>query len=220
MLKKDKNILILVLLCVIIGFSGYYFWSSKAINSPVKVEQQPTGTKSKDAKPSKDSKPKASKAAPKQKDSSYKIEDTIIKNVSGSGLSRDVLHLALKAYYNAANDGEVNNHKLTIIDYSLPSNKKRMWLIDMDKKTVDLNTYVSHGAKSGDKIAKEFSNKIRSNKSSIGVMKTGKTYTGHKGLSLHLYGLEEDFNSNVYRRHVVIHGTQYVSDGIAKARVK
>lgn len=151
-------------------------------------------------------------------DKLFKYEDTLIKN--SKGLSRDVLHLALKAYYNAAQDDGVENHKLTIIDYSKPSNQKRMWMIDMDKKTVELNTYVSHGVKSGDKVAKQFSNKMESHMSSIGVMKTGTIYTGKRGMSLHLHGLEDDINDNVYNRHVVIHGSNYVNDAIAKAKGK
>lgn len=216
MLKNNKNILILTLLSVLIVFSGYYFWSSNDTNSPVNIEQQPT-----------DNDNQASKfdlnqedSNDDQEDSDDYIEETIIKNVNGTGLSKEVLRLALKAYYNAANEGEIDNHKLTIIDYSMPSNKKRMWLIDMDKKTVDLTTYVSHGVRSGDKIAKDFSNQISSHKTSIGVMKTGRTYRGHSGLSLQLHGLEKDFNSNVFKRHVVIHGTKYVSDNIARARGK
>lgn len=147
-----------------------------------------------------------------------KIEQSLISD--SKGLSKDVLHLALKAYYNASSEEGIENHKLTIIDYSLPSNQKRMWMIDMDKKTVALNTYVSHGVKSGDKLAKNFSNKLESHKTSIGVMKTGSIYTGKRGMSLHLHGLEDEFNTNVYNRHVVIHGSNYVNDAIAKARGK
>lgn len=147
---------------------------------------------------------------------SIKEENKIIKNAKG--LSKEVLHLALKAYHNAYNDDEIKNNKLTIIDYSLPSNAKRMWVIDMDKKLVDINTYVSHGVRSGEKNSTSFSNKKESHQSSIGVMKTGAIYHGKRGMSLHLHGLEDNVNSNVYQRHVVIHGASYVSDNIAKNR--
>lgn len=138
----------------------------------------------------------------------------IIKKTKG--LSPKVLDLALKAYHNAIDDGELKNHKMTIIDYSMPSNKKRMWVIDMDRMRVDMNTYVSHGARSGDRVATTFSNRVGSHMSSVGVMKTGSIYHGHNGMSLHLHGLEDHINDNVFNRHVVIHGSRYVNDSMAK----
>lgn len=142
-------------------------------------------------------------------------EEAKVKLAGVAAIPRNVLDLAVTAYAKAEKKDLVDNHKLTIIDYSQPSNKKRMWVIDMDKKKVDINTYVSHGARSGGKIATDFSNKLESHKSSIGVMKTGATYIGKKGKSLYLHGLEKNVNDNVYKRHVVIHGATYVSDRVA-----
>ncbi|NMU30508.1 peptidase, partial [Vibrio parahaemolyticus] len=34
---------------------------------------------------------------------------------------------------------------LTIIDYSKPSTEKRFYVVDLDKKKLIYNTYVSHG---------------------------------------------------------------------------
>ncbi|MBP9722659.1 MAG: murein L,D-transpeptidase catalytic domain family protein [Gammaproteobacteria bacterium] len=146
-------------------------------------------------------------------------EAQISKDIKSAAASipKNVLDLAVTAYAKAEEKALVSNHKLTIIDYSQPSNKKRMWVIDMDKKKVDINTYVSHGARSGGKIAKDFSNQMESHKSSIGVMKTGGTYMGKRGKSLYLHGLEKNVNDNVFRRHVVIHGATYVNDHKAKS---
>lgn len=150
---------------------------------------------------------KSAEKSPK-KDLSIKSSNTIPKKV---------LALAITAYKKADDKDLVDNHKLTIIDYSQPSSKKRMWVIDMDKKKVDLNTYVSHGAKSGGAMANDFSNKLESHKSSLGVMKTGKIYVGKRGKSLYLHGLEKNINDNVYKRHVVIHGATYVNERKAKS---
>ncbi len=133
-------------------------------------------------------------------------------------IPKKILTLAVTAYKAAEEKDLVDNPKLTIIDYSQPSNKKRMWVIDMNKKKVNLNTYVSHGVRSGGAIATNFSNRPESHQSSIGVMKTGKTYIGKKGKSLYLHGLEKNINDNVYKRHVVIHGASYVNDRSAKKR--
>lgn len=145
----------------------------------------------------------------------YKLDKEIKNAVT---IPKKILTLAVTAYKTAQQKDLVDNPKLTIIDYSQPSNKKRMWVIDMAKKKVNLNTYVSHGVKSGGAMATDFSNKPESHKSSIGVMKTGTTYVGKRGKSLYLHGLEKNINDNVYKRHVVIHGATYVNDNSAKKR--
>lgn len=160
------------------------------------------------AKPSKSLNP--SKLSKKQN-----IKKTIKKSES---ISDNVLDLALKAYDKALQQNIVNNKTLTIIDFSKPSDHRRMWIIDMDKKKVDINTHVSHGVNSGGRFANSFSNIPESRKSSYGVMKTGKTYHGSQGLSLYLHGLEPGVNHNVFKRHVVIHGARYVNDSVAKIR--
>lgn len=210
-------------LTIILSTSVYRYSNSKTVSVAPKVEQ--AASPESNSNPKSDSTHNAVAEANKNtnvEDSSnnhpFKLEQTLIKDAKG--LSKDVLHLALKAYYNASAENGIENHKLTIIDYSKPSDQKRMWVIDMDKKKVDLNTYVSHGVKSGDKIAKSFSNKMESHKTSIGVMKTGSIYTGKSGMSLHLHGLEDEFNNNVYQRHVVIHGSNYVNDAIIKKKGK
>lgn len=146
------------------------------------------------------------------------IKSSIVSNIlNAQSIPSNVLTLALTAYENAAEKNLISNPKLTIIDYSLPSNHKRMWIVDMNKKKVDLNTYVSHGVGSGDKkTAKNFSNQPNSHQSSIGVMKTGGVYQGHNGTSLYLHGLEKNINDNVYKRHIVMHGANYVNENIAK----
>lgn len=109
----------------------------------------------------------------------------------------------------------IPNSKLTIIDYSLASSKKRMWIFDTNNGKVLYNCYVAHGKNSGREVAKSFSNKVDSHKSSLGFYVTGKTYSGKHGLSLYLDGQEEGFNDLARERYIVMHGASYVSEKIA-----
>lgn len=108
------------------------------------------------------------------------------------------------------------NNILTIIDYSLPSNEKRLWVFDLAKKKLLFHTYVSHGIRSGTLLTNYFSNKNDSKASSIGVYKTQKAYYGREGLSLRLDGLDKSFNDNVANRAVVMHGGWYVDENFIK----
>ncbi len=132
-------------------------------------------------------------------------------------LNKNVLKLALTAYKNANKRGAVKKPVLTVIDYSLPSNKQRMWVFDVRNEKLLYNTYVAHGKNSG-VVANHFSNRESSKQSSLGTYITKNTYIGHKGYSLNLQGLDRGFNDNAYNRRVVIHGAWYVEpDFIKKA---
>ncbi|ASQ46155.1 murein L,D-transpeptidase catalytic domain family protein [Legionella clemsonensis] len=109
-----------------------------------------------------------------------------------------------------------HNNILTIIDYSLPSSEKRLWVFDMDKKKLLFHTYVSHGIRSGSLETNYFSNKHNSKASSIGVYLTDSTYYGRDGLSLKLTGLDKGFNDNATSRYVVMHGGWYVDENFIK----
>jgi hypothetical protein len=116
-----------------------------------------------------------------------------------------------------AREREVDHKNiLTVIDYSLPSSEKRLWVFDLDKKELLFHTYVSHGIKSGTLLTRFFSNKFNSKASSIGVYTTEKSYNGHDGLSLRLQGLESGFNDNASNRSVVMHGGWYVEEDFIK----
>lgn len=133
-------------------------------------------------------------------------------------LNKKVLKLALTAYKKASDKGAVKKPVLTVIDYSLPSNKQRMWIFDLKKERLLYNTYVAHGKNSGMDVPHHFSNKSSSRETSLGTYVTRNTYIGSKGYSLNLQGLERGFNDNAYNRRVVIHGAWYVEpDFIKKA---
>ncbi|MDF3054816.1 MAG: hypothetical protein K0Q74_723 [Gammaproteobacteria bacterium] len=128
----------------------------------------------------------------------------------------EVLKLAESAYNCAIKSGTAKPKTLTVIDYSLPSTAKRMWVIDMQKKHTLFHTLVSHGKGSGEKSATYFSNKSGSHATSLGLYKTEATYHGKNGYSLRLEGLDKGYNDNAKSRAVVIHGAPYVNDKTAK----
>ena len=132
-------------------------------------------------------------------------------------LDRQVLKLALAAYHKASAKGAVKKPVLTVIDYSLPSSKQRMWIFDVNRYRLLYNTYVAHGKNSGLDVPHHFSNINSSKQTSLGTFVTKNTYIGSKGYSLNLQGLEKGFNDNALSRRVVIHGAWYVEPDFIKA---
>jgi hypothetical protein len=138
-------------------------------------------------------------------------------NLGDYGLNRNAMNYAIKGYQSLVNQGIVkNNQYLTIVDFSQSSRQKRFYVLDVVNQELVTNTYVLHGAKSGGEMAEKFSNAISSHQSSLGFYLTKYTYTGSRGYSLRLAGLEEGFNNNVEKRGVVVHGTKYVNDDRAQ----
>lgn len=129
------------------------------------------------------------------------------------GLSHQAFNCAVQGLQYLVNTGKIANEKIiSIADFSLPSFKKRLFVIDLEKQKVLFNTYVAHGMNSGKEFASSFSNMPQSNKSSLGFYETATTYQGKHGYSLHLEGLEKGINDNAYRRDIVIHGADYVNE--------
>lgn len=130
--------------------------------------------------------------------------------------SPKVLELAKSAYQCAVKTGKAKPKTLTVIDYSLPSTQKRMWVLDMENNKTLYHTLVSHGQGSGEVSPTRFSNKPGSHATSLGLYKTEGTYYGKNGYSLRLAGLDKGYNDNAKSRAVVIHGAPYVSEKTAK----
>jgi hypothetical protein len=129
------------------------------------------------------------------------------------GLSKQAFQYALKGYHQLINAGKIKkNEVLSIIDFSLPSTAKRLFVINVSEMKLLYNTYVSHGKNSGKAVAASFSNKTNSNKSSLGFYITQNTYSGKHGISLKLEGEEKGINDNAYSRGIVIHGADYVNE--------
>jgi hypothetical protein len=131
-----------------------------------------------------------------------------------AGPRSQVMDLARDAWDCARRSGEIDGPLLTVIDYSLPSTSKRLWVIDMVQRRVLWNELVAHGEGSGDVDAVAFSNEPGSRCSSLGLFRTEDIYRGRHGASLRLEGLEPGINDNAMDRALVIHGASYVSHGV------
>lgn len=128
------------------------------------------------------------------------------------GMKRDVYERAVQTY--AAWKRDIKNPRfVTIVDFSKPSNQKRLFVFDL--ATEKMNAfYTSHGAGSDprhSRLASAFSNRPDSNMSSLGAYITQETYFGEHGYSLRLRGLEPT-NSLARERLIVMHGASYVSE--------
>lgn len=123
---------------------------------------------------------------------------------------------ALKGYYALKAKGLIHKDILTLVDFSLSSNTKRLWVIDMATNTILYNSLVAHGRNTGEEYATSFSNTSSSFKSSLGFYSTGEIYNGKHGMSLKLDGLEKGINDNARARGVVMHSANYVSNSFIK----
>ncbi|MES2238758.1 MAG: murein L,D-transpeptidase catalytic domain family protein [Bacteroidota bacterium] len=119
---------------------------------------------------------------------------------------------ALIGFYKLKSKGIVSKNIITLIDFSLSANTKRLWVIDLDSNTILYHSLVAHGRNTGEEYANSFSNAPESFKSSLGFYVTGEIYNGKHGKSLKLDGLEKGINDNARNRAVVVHGADYVSN--------
>ena len=124
---------------------------------------------------------------------------------------------ALKGFYSLKERGLVQKDILTLVDFSLSSNVKRLWVIDLETNTILYNSLVAHGRNTGEEYANSFSNTNSSYKSSLGFYLTGEVYQGKHGMSLKLDGLEKGVNDNARQRGVVMHSANYVSNSFIKS---
>ncbi|MEN9298591.1 MAG: hypothetical protein RLZZ429_904 [Bacteroidota bacterium] len=137
-------------------------------------------------------------------------------DLASLGLSKKAYEFALEGYDRLKSGGQIiQDHILSVVDFSLPSNQKRLFVIDLLKGELLFHTFVSHGKNSGKLIAKQFSNKASSFQSSIGFYTTGEPYLGKHGLSLRLIGKEKGINDKALQRGIVIHGADYAEEDVA-----
>ncbi len=130
-----------------------------------------------------------------------------------------VLNLALEARDCAAkNLGIEPSPRLAVIDYSLPSTARRLWVFDLQAGKLLFEEHVAHGQGTGENFAREFSNRDGSHQTSLGLFRTADTYNGKNGYSLRMQGLEPGTNDAAMARAIVMHGAPYVNP--AEARQK
>ncbi len=188
---KIRHLLLFIFIILNIGAWGpFYFHSTAAISA----NEEATGSKQ------------------------WLDKETKVILSQADNLDPLVLKLGLTAYLKARKKGLDDKQLLTIVDYSKPSNQRRLWVVNLKTNKILFNTYVAHGKNSGGVNSTSFSNQPTSLKSSLGVFVTSETYEGHNGYSLRMEGLERGVNDNAYARDIVFHGARYVSQEIAKVR--
>jgi hypothetical protein len=128
---------------------------------------------------------------------------------------RAVLDGAIAAYQRVQRAGLLHTPLLTVIDYSLPSTERRLWVLDPARLRVFFHEFVAHGRGSATEetpeIASTFGNEPESRRSSLGTYLTGASYVGMHGYSLELLGLDAGVNDRAYERRIVMHPADYVS---------
>ncbi len=129
------------------------------------------------------------------------------------GLSTQAYHKAITGFLSMIAAGLVPNPGiLSIIDFSLPSTQKRLFILDTYSGKLLFNSLVAHGRNSGALVATRFSNRRNSFMSSLGFYLTGEPFIGQHGYSLRLEGLEKGWNDNVFNRSIIMHPAKYVSE--------
>ncbi len=140
-------------------------------------------------------------------------------HLSLKGLSQQAFDFARQGLQKLVEEGKLfNDSIISIVDFSLPSSEKRLFVLDIKNYKVLFNTLVAHGQNTGREWASSFSNQNESHKSSLGFYRTMQTYEGGNGYSLKLEGLENGINDKAYERGIVMHGAGYVSQELANAR--
>ncbi len=161
------------------------------------------------------------KLSPKKNFSSQNPAEEIYKELqfTDEKLNFEVFEKAFLGFQNLKKSRKlVSSAKLlSICDFSLSSNRKRLWVIDLDEKKVLFNTLVAHGKGTGEEFATNFSNTEDSHQSSLGFYVTEQTYNGDNGYSMRLFGMDRGYNDAALERCIVMHGANYVSENFIKS---
>lgn len=104
-----------------------------------------------------------------------------------------------------------NEQYCFLVDMKLSSGKKRFFVYNLQKDSVELSGLVTHGSGKTNTSDIQFSNTEGSLCTSLGKYKIGRSYTGKFGLAYKLYGLDAT-NSNAASRFVVLHSHSCVPD--------
>lgn len=148
--------------------------------------------------------------------------DVLARRLAALAPSADpkVIAMALDARECAIANGDATGagERLAVIDYSVPSTQKRMWVFDLRGARLLYAEHVAHGQGTGENMARAFSNREGSHQTSLGLFRTAETYMGSNGYSLRMDGLEPGFNDQARNRAIVMHGAPYVNPQVAQQR--
>jgi hypothetical protein len=146
-----------------------------------------------------------------------KADDVALITKLAPNIRPSVIKEAVDAMKCAQNRGVgVDARRLAIIDYTIPSRKRRLWVVDLKAQKLLFAEHVAHGQKSGFDIPTTFSDRNGSHQTSLGLFYTDTTYQGGNGYSMKLHGLSEGFNKSAMRRLIVMHGAAYVNPDAAE----
>lgn len=138
--------------------------------------------------------------------------------LSARGLAVEAFDNAIAGYEKLKEKGELGKEDiLTIADFTQPSSKKRLFVIDLKQEKLLFNTYVAHGENSGKGMATLFSNKNESLQSSPGFYVTAGTFIGKHGYSMKLIGMEKNINDRAEERGIIMHSADYVSESFIRS---
>jgi len=145
---------------------------------------------------------------------SMEEEDAITLLYEAVGLcEQDLEAEVLVAGLERADEHGVEPRVLAIADMSQPSTAKRLYIIDLERRSLLLRTYVAHGQNTGELMAERFSNRHGSHQTSLGLYRVGAEIVSPKhGPALLLHGLDKGLNDQALPREVIIHGADYVSE--------
>ncbi|MGC4101560.1 murein L,D-transpeptidase catalytic domain-containing protein [Ferruginibacter sp.] len=103
-----------------------------------------------------------------------------------------------------AKEHAYNSEYCFMVDMKIESGKKRFFVYNLKKDSIELSGLVTHGSGKTDEGQIKFSNTPNSLCTSLGKYKIGNSYTGKFGLAFKLYGLDAS-NSKAFERFVVLH---------------
>jgi len=107
--------------------------------------------------------------------------------------------------------GSPKKGTLIIVDFTKPSQSKRLAAMNIETGTILFFARVAHGKNSGTVYASKLSNIIGSLQSSAGLFEITESFNGKKGPSLRLKGLDPHLNGDAEIRGIIIHSAEYVS---------
>lgn len=144
--------------------------------------------------------------------------DEVQQLYSACNLTKVVDYKAFAASFKGFQEFHPTKPIITIVDFALPSTVERFFVIDLAQKKLLFSSLVAHGQKSGENMAKAFSNKMESHQSSLGFYMVGSQIVSPKhGAALLLNGLQKGINDNARRREIIIHGADYVSSAFVQS---
>lgn len=128
---------------------------------------------------------------------------TVNKNETGKEVFERMKSRAAQLKTYAAAHG-CNSSYCFLIDMKVESGRKRFFVYNLLKDSVELSGLVTHGSGKTSSSNIQFSNTEGSLCTSLGKYKIGSAYNGKFGLAYKLYGLDAS-NSNAASRFVVLH---------------